>query len=121
MSSLNKVMLIGNLGKEPEALKDDGSFVKISLATMQKYKNDSGDLIENTQWHTVYFNGKLAKVALEFLRKGSKIYVSGELRTNEWKDKDNQKRVSTGVHASELLFLDAKHLENDNTSLLLAS
>lgn len=110
MSSLNKVMLIGNLGKDPENLKK-GSFVRISLATTHKYRNENGDVSDSTQWHTVFFNGKLAKIALDYLKKGSKIYISGELRYSEWKDKEGQRRFSTAVHASELKFLDVKHAE----------
>src|SRR5436305_1884274 len=107
MTSLNKVMLMGNLGKDPEAVKSDKSFTRISMATMKKYRNNCRDLLENTQWHTVYFNGTLAKAALEHLKKGSKIYIEGELRTTEW-TKDNVRQFSTAVYASELKFLSAK-------------
>jgi single-strand DNA-binding protein len=110
MASLNQVMLIGNLGKAPEELKNskNGSFVRVSLATTKKYTNEKGQLQDSTQWHTVYFSNKLGKIALDHLTKGSQIYVSGELRHTEWQDKDNQKRFSTAVYASELKFLDKK-------------
>lgn len=117
MTSLNKVMLIGNLGKDPEDVTGKASFVRVSMATTRKYRNDRGDLLDNTQWHTVYFSGKLAKLALDYLKKGSKIYVSGELQTNEWKDKDNKRNFSTAVYASELKFLDVRPSDKAESSL----
>ncbi len=109
-SSLNLVQLIGHVSKEPETLKSgkNGSFVRVSLSTVKTYTSETGERKEVVDWHTVYFNNRLGNVVKEHLNKGSYIYVSGELRTTVWQDKENQKRYNTAVYASELKFLDKK-------------
>ncbi|HVV67982.1 MAG TPA: single-stranded DNA-binding protein [Gammaproteobacteria bacterium] len=118
MTSLNQVMLIGNLGKAPEVLKasKSGVFVRISLATTKKYTNDKGEAQQATQWHTVYFSNKLGKIAADHLSKGATVYVSGELRHSEWQDKDNQKRFSSAVFATDLKFLSKKVTEKTEST-----
>jgi len=108
MCYLNSVQLIGNLGSNPEEVKTNkdkdakkGTFVKISLAINKKYTNAKGELVPDTQWHTVYLNNKIADFALTYLKKGSKALIIGELRNHQWKDKDGVIHRSTAVHARE--------------------
>ena len=111
MTSLNQVTLLGYLGKDPEALKvtKQGSFVRLSLATTKKYQTAKQEFKEDIQWHTVYVNNHLGKAALEYLHKGSRVYVSGELRNQAWQNKETQARqFATGVYAAEIIFLDGK-------------
>jgi single stranded DNA-binding protein len=115
MSSLNQIMLIGNLGKDPEVLQTTelGSFVRIVLATDRKFKTKTGEVREDTQWHTVYLNYALGKVAAPILKKGAKIYVSGELRTRDWQSRSGQVHRFTAVYAREIKFLCIKLREAD--------
>ncbi len=113
MSSFNQVILIGNLGKDPDVLQvsELGSFVKLSLATHKKFKTKDGEVREDIQWHTVYLNNNLGKVAALCLKKGAKILISGELRTRDWQDKEGQVHRLTAIHAREMKFLSAKPRE----------
>lgn len=99
--SLNKVMLIGNLGKDPERYqRNDGPVsCSFSIATSESWRDkQSGERREKTEWHTIkVFNESLAKVALDYLRKGSKVYVEGQLQTRKWQAKDGTDRYSTEV------------------------
>jgi single-strand DNA-binding protein len=115
MSSVNQVILIGNLGKDPEVLQstDQGSFVRLSLATSKKVKNKSGEIQEDIQWHTVYLNNGLGRLAATHLNKGAKIFVSGELRTRNWQDKKNETHRLTAIYAREIKFLSSKSQKND--------
>ncbi len=110
MSYLNTVTLIGNLGKDPEVLKDTdkGKFVRIHLATTKKYRNTEKELISDTQWHTVYFNGKSAEFASTYLHKGDKLLAIGELRTNKWEDKEGVTHYSTSIFGKECKSLTGK-------------
>jgi single-strand DNA-binding protein len=118
MSSLNQVMLLGNLGKDPEVLKstDIGSFVRLSLATSKKFKSKTGEVQEDIQWHTVYLNNNLGKLAATHLKKGAKIFVSGELRTRNWQDKNDVMHRVTAVYAKEIKFLSNKSQKGDPMS-----
>ena len=109
MSSVNQVILIGNLGKDPEVLKstDQGSFVRLSLATSKKLKTKSGEVKEDIQWHTVYLNNGLGRLAATHLKKGAKIFVSGELRTRDWQDKKGELHRVTAIYAREIKFLSS--------------
>ncbi len=110
MSSLNQTMLIGNLGKNPEVLKstEQGSFVRLSLATSKKFKTKTGEVQEDIQWHTVYLNNGLGKLAATYLKKGAKVFVSGELRTRDWQGKNGETHRITAVYAKELKFLSTQ-------------
>lgn len=111
MSSLNLVQLIGNLGNDPETkFGGDGSAITtISVATSEQWKDKiTGEKKERTEWHRVVFFGKLAEIAGEYLHKGSKVYISGQFRTNKYKDNDGHDRYSTSVVASEMKMLDRK-------------
>ena len=107
---LNKVMLIGNLGNDPETRYTQGgaAVTSIGIATNETWKDkQTGEKQERTEWHNVTFFGRLAEVAGEYLRKGSKVYVEGRLRTNSW-EKDGQKHYKTEIIASEMQMLDSK-------------
>ena len=114
--SVNKVILVGNLGRDPETrrLGNGDPVVNLRIATSETWRDkQSGERKEKTEWHSVViFNENLAKVAEQYLRKGSKIYVEGQLQTREWQDKDGQKRYSTEIvlqrYRGELTILDGR-------------
>jgi single-strand DNA-binding protein len=110
MSSLNKVMLIGNLGKDPEIrYTQDGSPVaSFSLATSENWTDKSGNRQEHTEWHNIVAWTKLADLCKRYLSKGRQVYVEGRLRTREWNDKDGNKRRTTEVIASQMVLLGAR-------------
>ena len=90
MASVNKVIIVGNLGRDPETryMPDGDAITNISVATTDKWKDKSGEMQEKTEWHRVAFFGKLAEIAGEYLKKGSQVYVEGRLQTRKWQDKD---------------------------------
>ena len=114
--SVNKVILIGNLGRDPETrrLGNGDPVVNLRIATSESWRDkQSGERREKTEWHSVViFNENLAKVAEQYLRKGSKVYIEGQLQTREWQDKDGQKRYSTEIvlqrFRGELTILDGR-------------
>jgi single-strand DNA-binding protein len=107
MGSLNKVILIGNLGKDPEIrYTPDGSPVaNFSLATTEFYTDKSGNRQQNTEWHNIVAWNRLADVAKRYLAKGRQVYIEGKLRTREWNDKEGNKRRTTEVIASQMVLL----------------
>lgn len=117
MSYLNQVMLIGNLGENPELLKEEksGCFVRLTLATHKKYADVKGNTVQDTQWHTVYLNNGVGKYALSYLEKGNKVLVLGELRTKQWKDREGKIQYSTAVYAKECRVIIGKPRENEVT------
>lgn len=110
MRGINKVVLIGHLGRDPEVKYLDGGQVvaKFPLATSDKYKKKDGELVEHTEWHNVVAWNKMAQVCEKFIKKGSLIYVAGRTRTKTWEDKDKIKRYMTEVMVEELVMLDRK-------------
>ena len=116
MSGVNKVILIGNLGKDPEVryLDNGVAVANISLATSESYKNKEGERITQTEWHDVVLWRGLAEVAEKFLKKGSSVYIEGKLRTNKWVDKDEKNRYKTEVLADKLTML-GKSNSKDNS------
>lgn len=107
---INKVILIGNLGKDPETryLPSGGAVTNITLATSESWKDKtSGQMQERTEWHKVVFFNRLAEIAGEFLQKGSKVYIEGSLRTRSY-DKDGQKHYTTEIVANEMQMLDGR-------------
>ena len=122
--SVNKVMLIGNLGQDPEVrtFQNGGKVCNLRIATSERWKDrNSGDLKERTEWHTVaIFNENLARLAEQYLRKGSKVYVEGKLENRKWQDQSGQDRYSTEVvlrpYAGELTFLDSPRREGDSNA-----
>ena len=108
---INKVILVGNLGQDPDtkAMPSGMTVCNIRLATSESWKDkQSGEMKEQTEWHSVAMFGRLAEIAGEYLRKGSQVYVEGRLRTRKWQDKDKQDRYTTEVVARSFRFLDKK-------------
>lgn len=110
MSGINKVILVGNLGDDPEARSfDGGSIVNISVATSDEWKDKvTGEKKEKTEWHRVVFFGKLADIAGKYLKKGSKVFIEGSLRTSKYQAKDGTDRYSTEIRAYTMQMLDSK-------------
>ena len=111
MASVNKVIIVGNLGADPETryLPSGEAVTNIRVATTDKWKDKaSGEMKEATEWHRISFFGRLAEVAGEYLKKGSPVYVEGSLRTRKWQDKDGQERYSTDVRADALQMLGSR-------------
>lgn len=109
--SVNKVILIGNLGNDPEIrYTPNGSAVaNVSLATSESWKDkQSGEMQDRTEWHRVVFFNRLAEIVGEYLKKGSKIYIEGSLRTRKWQDKNGLDRQTTEIIANEMAMLDSK-------------
>jgi len=108
---VNKVILIGNLGKDPEVryMPSGGAVANVTLATSETWKDkQSGENQERTEWHNVVFFNRLAEIAGEYLKKGSKVYVEGSLRTRKWQDKNGQDRYTTEIVAAEMQMLDGR-------------
>lgn len=108
---VNKVILIGNCGADPETryMPSGGAVTNITLATSETWKDkQTGQPQERTEWHRVVFFNRLAEIAGEYLRKGSKVYVEGSLRTRKWQGQDGQDRYTTEIVASEMQMLDSR-------------
>ncbi len=107
MASINKVILIGNVGKDPEVrhLQGGASVATITLATSERYKDRNGETREMTEWHTVVAWRQLADLAENFIRKGSQIFVEGRIRTRSWDDQNGQKRYATEIQADTIQLL----------------
>ncbi|RMX08869.1 single-stranded DNA-binding protein [Corticibacter populi] len=117
MASLNKVTLIGNLGRDPElrTFPDGGRVCNVSLATTETWKDrETGERREQTEWHNVVFNNKLAEIAGEYLEKGSSIYVEGRLRTRKWQDKDGVNRYTTEIRGDSMKMLGSPRKGNNS-------
>lgn len=111
MSGVNKVILIGRLGADPEqrALASGTSVTNLRVATSETWKDkETGEKQERTEWHQVSLFGRLAEIAAEYLVKGSMVYVEGKLNTRKWQDKEGNDRYSTGIIAENLQFLTPK-------------
>lgn len=108
---INKVILIGNLGQDPETRSTPGgtTVTNIRIATSESWRDkQSGEMKEQTEWHTVVMWGRLGEIAGEYLKKGSQVYIEGRLRTRKWQDKQGQDRYSTEVVASEMQMLGGR-------------
>jgi single-strand DNA-binding protein len=117
--SVNKVILIGNLGKDPEVkYTPSGTAVaKFSLATNERYKDKAGEWQDRTEWHNVVAWQRLAEIVGEYVKKGSKLYIEGRLQTSSWDDKESgQKRYKTEVIANDLVLLSGRSSEQDEGS-----
>ena len=110
MASVNKVILVGNLGRDPEVryLPDGGAVTNVSVATTDTWKDKSGEKQERTEWHRIAFFGKLAEIAGEYLKKGSQVYVEGSLRTRKWQDKEGKERYTTEIIADRMQMLGSR-------------
>jgi single-strand DNA-binding protein len=117
MASVNKVIIVGNLGKDPDVryATNGNCITNITVATTESWKDkDSGEKKEATEWHKVAFFGKLADIAGKYLKKGSQVYLEGALKTRKWTDKDGQERYTTEVIASEMKMLGGKPQANES-------
>lgn len=111
MRGVNKVIIVGNLGNDPEckAFNNGGLVANISVATSEKWKDkQTGQEKEATEWHKVVFYGRLAEIARDYLKKGSKVYVEGKLRTRKWQDKDGKDCYTTEINGLDLQMLDSR-------------
>ena len=110
MASVNKVIVIGNLGRDPETryTADGAAITNITVATYRKYKDSSGQQQEETEWHKIAFFGRLAEIAGEYLKKGRPVYVEGRLRTRKWQDKEGQDRYTTEIVAENMQMLGSR-------------
>ena len=109
--TLNKVMLIGNLGKDPEIMHFDngGSLVKFHIATSETYTNREGQRVTNTEWHNVVINAKgLVDVAHKYLKKGHKVYLEGRIKTRKWQDQAGADRYTTEIQANQMTMLTSR-------------
>jgi single-strand DNA-binding protein len=110
MASLNKVMLIGNLGKDPEVRYTAGgtAVASFSIATTEKFKGKSGDWEEKTEWHNITLWARLAEIAGEYLSKGKTVYIEGRLQTRKWQDKEGKDRYTTEIVGEKMQMLSGK-------------
>ncbi|MDR1229692.1 MAG: single-stranded DNA-binding protein [Azoarcus sp.] len=115
MASVNKVIIIGNLGRDPETryMPDGTAITNVNLATTEVWKDKaSGERREATEWHRVVFFGRTAEVAAQYLKKGSQIFVEGRLQTRKWQDKDGVERYTTEIRADEMKMLGRREGES---------
>ncbi len=110
MASVNKVILVGNLGRDPEIryLPSGEPVANITIATSSKYKNKSGEMVEETEWHRVTFFGKLAEIVGQYLKKGRSVYVEGRIKTRKYTDKDGVEKYATDIIANEMQMLGGR-------------
>ena len=110
MSSLNKAMIIGRLGQDPDVryTQSDTAVANMSIATSERFKNKQGEQKEKTQWHRVVAWGRLAEICQEYLAKGSQVYVEGPIETRKWEDKEGNERYTTEIKALTMTMLDSK-------------
>ncbi|MDR0274061.1 MAG: single-stranded DNA-binding protein [Burkholderiaceae bacterium] len=112
MASVNKVILVGNLGRDPEmrSFPNGDQVANVTLATTDRWKNkQTGEPAEHTEWHRLVFNGRLAEIAGQYLRKGSQVYVEGSIRTRKWQDQQTgQDRYSTEIRVDQMQMLGSR-------------
>lgn len=111
MASVNKVLIVGNLGRDPEmrTFPSGDQVANVTVATTDKWKDkQSGEMREATEWHRVVFNGRLAEIAGQYLRKGSQVYVEGSLRTRKWTDQAGVEKYSTEIRADNMQMLGGR-------------
>ena len=120
MASVNKVIIVGNLGRDPETryMPSGDAMTNIAVATTDKWKDKAtGEQKEATEWHRVAFFGKLAEIAGQYLKKGSQVYIEGKLRTRKWTDKDGIEKYSTEIVGDELRMLHRPSEHKMNLSM----
>ena len=121
MRGVNKVILVGTLGKDPEtkSFPNGGSLTQFSIATSESWTDkNSGERKEQTEWHRIVLNNRLGEIAQQYLRKGSKVYIEGSLRTRQWTDQNGQERYTTEIRGDQMQMLDSRQQsdqgQNDN-------
>ena len=114
MASVNKVILVGNLGRDPETRYTTGgdAVTNIRVATTDTWKDKNGEKQERTEWHTVVFFGRQAEIAGEYLKKGKQVYIEGRLQTRKWQDKEGQDRYTTEIVADRMQMLGSREGSN---------
>ena len=119
MASINKVILVGNLGRDPEVryTQNGNAVANLNLATNEVWNDKSGQRQERTEWHRIVVWGKQAEIAKEYLTKGRQIYVEGSLQTRQWEDKDGQKRYTTEIRCQRFLMLGGRGGEGRSESV----
>ena len=111
MASVNKVIIVGNLGKDPEmrSFPSGDQVANVTIATTDKWKDkQSGEMKEATEWHRIVFNGRLAEIVGQYLRKGSQVYVEGSLRTRKWTDQSGVEKFTTEIRADQMQMLGSR-------------
>jgi single-strand DNA-binding protein len=118
MAGINKVILVGNLGKDPEiqTLESGAKKASFSLATSESYKNKEGVRVDQTEWHNIVLWRGLAEIAEKFLKKGNTVYIEGKIRTRSWDDKEGNKRYTTEIIGDNLTMLGGKPSSQSNES-----
>jgi single-strand DNA-binding protein len=118
MASVNKVILIGNLGKDPEVRHLEGgvAVARFPIATSESYKDKSGQKVEKTEWHNIVLWRGLAEIAEKYLRKGQPVFIEGKIRTSQYQDKDGNQRYSTEIVAESMTMLGGKPDSNPDTT-----
>jgi len=118
MAGVNKVILVGNLGKDPEVryLDSGVAVANFSLATTESYKNKEGEKVNQTEWHSIVLWRGLAEVAEKWLKKGSSVYIEGKIKTRKWEDKDGNNRYNTEILADNMTMLGGKPISDSKSS-----
>ena len=116
MAGVNKVILVGNLGKDPQVnyLDNGVAVANFSLATTESYKNKEGEKVSQTEWHNIVLWRGLAEVAEKYLKKGSSVYIEGKIKTRKWEDKEGVTRYSTEVLADNMTMLGGRQTSTEN-------
>ena len=116
MAGVNKVILVGNLGKDPEVkyLDNGVAVANFSLATTESYKNKEGEKVSQTEWHNIVLWRGLAEVAEKYLKKGASVYIEGKIKTRKWEDKDGNTRYNTEILADNMTMLGGKKDSQEN-------
>lgn len=115
MASVNKVVIVGNLGRDPEmrTFPSGDQVANVTIATTEKWRDkNTQEMREATEWHRVVFNGKLAEIVGQYLRKGSQVYVEGSLRTRKWTDQIGQEKYTTEIRADQMQMLGGKQQDD---------
>ena len=118
MAGVNKVILVGNLGKDPEVryLDNGVAVANFSLATTENYKNKLGERVSQTEWHNIVLWRGLAEVAEKYLKKGASVYIEGKIKTRKWEDKDGKTRYNTEILVDNMNMLGVKQPKEDSPS-----
>lgn len=117
MRGVNKIILVGILGKDPETktFPNGGSLTQFSIATSDSWTDkNTGEKKEQTEWHRIVLNNRLGEIAQQYLRKGSKVYIEGSLRTRQWTDQNGQERYTTEIRGEQMQMLDSGNNQNNN-------
>ena len=117
-NSVNKVILVGNLGQDPESrFTPQGTAVtNLSVATNETWKNQNGESQDKTEWHRIVMYGKMAETAAEYMKKGQMVYIEGRLETNEWEDQNQVKRKTTQVRCDNFTMLGRRQMQSQETA-----